>query len=199
MEKIDPAWITENFISLIGREWMLVTAGDASRFNTMTASWGGVGYLWNKPVVFVFVRPERYTFEFIERCDCFTLSFLCEEYREAYKVCGSRSGRDTDKVKEAGLVPFVTPLGNVTFEQSRLTLECRKLYTGITAEERFIDKSIYRKWYGGSQGGDHRLYVAEIVDSWTKQAVRPLFSPASHESPFPEKVLFLRLFVWFIK
>ena len=66
MEKIDPAWITENFISLIGREWMLVTAGDASRFNTMTASWGGVGYLWNKPVVFVFVRPERYTFEFIE-------------------------------------------------------------------------------------------------------------------------------------
>ena len=69
MEKIDPAWITENFISLIGREWMLVTAGDASRFNTMTASWGGVGYLWNKPVVFVFVRPERYTFEFIERCD----------------------------------------------------------------------------------------------------------------------------------
>ncbi len=60
MEKIDPAWITENFISLIGREWMLVTAGDASRF-TMTASWGGVGYLWNKPVVFVFVRPERYT------------------------------------------------------------------------------------------------------------------------------------------
>ena len=131
MEKIDPAWITENIISLIGREWMLVTAGDASRFNTMTASWGGVGYLWNKPVVFVFVRPERYTFEFIERCDCFTLSFLCEEYREAYKVCGSRSGRDTDKVKEAGLVPFVTPLGNVTFEQSRLTLECRKLYTGI--------------------------------------------------------------------
>ncbi len=168
MEKIDPAWITENFISLIGREWMLVTAGDASRFNTMTASWGGVGYLWNKPVVFVFVRPERYTFEFIERCYCFTLSFLCEEYREAYKVCGSRSGRDTDKVKEAGLVPFVTPLGNVTFEQSRLTLECRKLYTGITAEERFIDKSIYRKWYGGSQGGDHRLYVAEIVDSWIK-------------------------------
>ena len=99
MEKIDPAWITENFISLIGREWMLVTAGDASRFNTMTASWGGVGYLWNKPVVFVFVRPERYTFEFIERCDCFTLSFLCEEYREAYKVCGSRSWRDTDIVK----------------------------------------------------------------------------------------------------
>lgn len=71
-------------------------------------------------------------------------------------------------MKEAGLVPFVTPLGNVTFEQSRLTLECRKLYTGITAEERFIDKSIYRKWYGGSQGGDHRLYVAEIVDSWIK-------------------------------
>ena len=119
-------------------------------FQPMTASWGGVGYLWRiSPwCSYSFVR-NGILFELIERCDCFTLSFLCEEYREAYKVCGSRSGRDTDKVKEAGLVPFVTPLGNVTFEQSCLTLECRKSVHRITAEERFIDKSIYRKWYGG--------------------------------------------------
>ncbi len=81
MEKIDPAWITENFISLIGERMDARHGWRCVPFHTMTASWGGVGYLWNKPVVFVFVRPERYTFEFIERCDCFTLSFLCEEYR----------------------------------------------------------------------------------------------------------------------
>lgn len=168
MEKIDPAWITENFITLIGKEWMLVTAGEASHFNTMTASWGGVGYLWNKPVVFVFIRPERYTWEFMERYGSFTLSFLCEEYRDAYKICGTSSGRDTDKIKAAGLTPVVTPLGYVTFEESRLTLECQKLYASMTAEERFVDKNIYHKWYGGSHGGDHKLYVAEIVDSWIK-------------------------------
>ena len=73
---------------------MLVTAGNATSFNTMTAAWGAMGYLWNRPVAFIFIRPERYTYEFIERNDGFTLSFLGEEHREAYKICGSHSGRD---------------------------------------------------------------------------------------------------------
>ena len=76
MKRIEPTQIADNPIEAIGREWMLVTAGDQKSFNTMTASWGGTGYLWNRPVVFVFVRPERYTYEFIERRDAFTLSFL---------------------------------------------------------------------------------------------------------------------------
>ena len=66
MERIDPARLAENFIELIGREWMLVTASSPEKFNTMTASWGGAGFLWNRPVAFVFVRPERYTYEFMD-------------------------------------------------------------------------------------------------------------------------------------
>ena len=84
----------ENAIEMIGKEWMLVTAGSADHFNTMTASWGGLGFLWNKPVAFVFVRPERYTHDFIEANDRLTLAFLGEEGRDALKYCGSRRRRD---------------------------------------------------------------------------------------------------------
>jgi len=100
--------LSENFFEVIGKEWMLVTAGNKDHFNTMTASWGGIGFLWNKPVVYVFIRPERYTFEFIEKSEYFTLSFLGEENRAIHKICGSKSGREVDKVKETGLKPVIT-------------------------------------------------------------------------------------------
>jgi hypothetical protein len=96
MERIDPARLAENFIELIGREWMLVTAGSPEKFNTMTASWGGAGFLWNRPVAFVFVRPERYTYEFMERETC------------------------------------------------------------------------YPQWYGETHGGDHKMYIAEILNCWVR-------------------------------
>ena len=112
----------ENAFEMIGKEWMLVTAGDESRFNTMTASWGGLGWLWNKPVAFVFIRPERYTHEFIEASTRLTLSFYPEECRKALQLCGTRSGRDTDKVAATGLQPVTLPSGAVTFAQARLSL-----------------------------------------------------------------------------
>ena len=108
--------LSENFFEVIGKEWMLVTAGNKDHFNTMTASWGGIGFLWNKPVVYVFIRPERYTFEFIEKSEYFTLSFLGEENRAIHKICGSKSGREVDKVKETGLKPVITEKGNILFE-----------------------------------------------------------------------------------
>ena len=120
--------LSENFFEVIGKEWMLVTAGNKDHFNTMTASWGGIGFLWNKPVVYVFIRPERYTFEFIEKSEYFTLSFLGEEHKDAHKVCGSKSGRDMDKVAATGLTPYFTELGNPCFEESRLTLQGKTLY-----------------------------------------------------------------------
>ena len=91
MKKIEVSELTENFFETISKEWMLVCAGDANRYNMMTASWGGIGWLWNKPVAFVFIRPERYTFEFTENNDFMTLSFLGKspKAREVYNLCGS--------------------------------------------------------------------------------------------------------------
>lgn len=128
----------------------------------MTASWGGIGYLWNRPVAFVFVRPERYTHDFIEREERLTLSFYGEEWRKALQLCGTRSGRELDKSAATGLVPEQLPSGAVTFAQSRLTLDCRKLFKTEMTPEAFLDASILDRWYGPVRGGLHTIYVVEI-------------------------------------
>ena len=151
MKKLEVKDLKDNFFEAIGKEWMLITAGTKEKFNTMTASWGGIGWLWNKPVAFVFVRPERYTYEFIEKSDYLTLSFLGEENKKIHAVCGSKSGRNTDKVKETGLKPVFTEGGNVVFEQ-----EC------------FLDKESLEKWYGGAHGGFHKMYIVEIKNIYSE-------------------------------
>ena len=153
-----------NPFTKISKEWMLVTAGTKDKFNTMTANWGGIGFLWNKPVAFIFIRPERYTFDFIEQNDYLTLSFLGEEHKDVHKICGSKSGRDIDKVKATGLQPLFTENGSITFEQARLTFECKKLYADMIKPEDFIDQSIIDRWYGEAHGGFHKMYVVEIVN-----------------------------------
>lgn len=155
----------EDVFHLIGKEWMLITSGTIDRFNTMTASWGGIGWLWNKPVAYIFVRPERYTYEFIESGSRITLSFLGEQHRAILNMCGSKSGRDIDKVKETGLIPHETERGAVAFEQSRITLDCRTLFRAPMQECHFLDKEIHKRWYNDKPGGSlHMMYVLEIED-----------------------------------
>lgn len=167
MKELNVKQLPDNFFTAIGKEWMLVTSGDKEHFNTMTASWGCVGWLWNKPVAVIFIRPERYTHEFIEQNETLTLSFLGheEEMRKAYNVCGSRSGRDTDKIALTGLKPIATPSGNVTFEQARLTLECRKLYKNRMSSDSFLDSNI-SQWYGEGKGSYHDIYILEIAHAY---------------------------------
>ncbi|RHR79004.1 flavin reductase family protein [Odoribacter sp. AF15-53] len=167
MKKIEPKEIDKNVIRLIGEDWMLVAAGNREKFNMMTASWGSMGYLWNKPVVMVFVRPQRYTFEFSEKQNGFTLSFFDEKYRKALNVCGTVSGREVDKVKESGLTPYFTEAGNPAFEEAVLVLECKKLYGDFLKEEAFADQKIVDSQYG--QKDFHKMYVAEIVNAWVKE------------------------------
>lgn len=154
----------ENPFELIGEQWMLITAGDKDSFNTMTASWGCLGWLWNKPVAVVFVRPERYTHDFIEKKDTLTLSFFPESCRKALQICGTRSGRDCNKIQEAGLIPVELESGAMTFEQARLTVECRKLFKSEMKESEFLDRKVFAQWYSGA--GLHTVYVLEIKKIW---------------------------------
>lgn len=167
MKKINVTALTDNFFETIGKEWMLVTAGTPEHYNMMTASWGGIGWLWNKPVAFVFVRPERYTDTFIQSRGELTLSFLgmSEEARKTYALCGSKSGRDVNKVSETGLMPITVGENSVTFQQARLTLECKTLYADDLKAECFADRSLTEQWYG-AKGGFHRMYIAEITGAW---------------------------------
>ncbi len=168
---INPKDIQENAIKLIGDKWMLVTAGTLSSnnttsWNTMTASWGGLGYLWNKCVAFVFVRKERYTYEFTEKEQTMTLSFFSDEYKKALAFCGSKSGRDCNKAEETGLKPIATDNNSVAFEQANLVLECKKLYIDMLKEESFLDTESLDKWY--KDEGMHRVYICEITQAWVK-------------------------------
>ena len=158
-EKIDPKSLEQNVFSLIGERWMLITAGTGERCNTMTASWGGLGVLWGKPVATVYIRPQRYTLEFVEREERFTLCSFGEEYRRALALCGSKSGRDLDKVKECNFT-VETVDGAPYFQQADLVLVCRKLYWQDMDPAHFLDGEIDGKWY--PQKDYHRIFIGEL-------------------------------------
>lgn len=163
MKKINLKNLAIEPFRLIDDEWFLITAGKLQHFNTMTASWGTLGILWNKPVFICFVRPTRHTYGFMEKSDVFSISFFNAEYRKILNYCGKYSGRDVDKMKETGLLPFESELGAIFFEQSRLMFGCRKLYYGDIDPARFMDVAIDKNY---PKKDYHRLYVGEIVESY---------------------------------
>jgi flavin reductase (DIM6/NTAB) family NADH-FMN oxidoreductase RutF len=150
----------DNVFSLLADRWMLVTAGTRESWNTMTASWGGLGHLWNKDVAFAFVRPTRHTFGFMERESLYTLSFFSPQWHDALAVCGKVSGRDSDKAALTGLRPQATASGSVIFEQADYALVCRTLHKQDLDPSGFIDPSINDHYTGDY----HRLYVGEIIE-----------------------------------
>ncbi len=152
--------------ALIRDGWMLITAGNPESFNTMTASWGSLGELWGLEVATVYIRPQRYTKEFVDREELFTLSFFTEEYRKALQICGTKSGRDTDKVKEAGLTPMQTPSGSMAFREAYMILECRKLYVDQFDPACFVDQTIAGKIYPTQDF--HFRYIGEILNVYVK-------------------------------
>ncbi len=154
-ESVDPVF------RKIGKDWMLISASDGKTANTMTASWGGLGVLWNKQIAVCFIRPERFTYPIVEEATHLSLSFLPEQYRAALSFCGSHSGRDGNKFEAAGLTKLETENGVPYPAEAELVLICRKLYADDLNAESFLDKAPLEKFYGAS-GGLHRFYVCEI-------------------------------------
>lgn len=159
-KEISASEITQNIFDLIGKDWALVTSGNADKFNTMTISWGGAGIMWGKPVAFTFIRPQRYTFEFMEANGFYTMSFFDEKYRDALKLCGTKSGRDIDKVAQTGLTPAFAEDGIPYFEEAKLVLVCKKLYAQSLNQESIVDGEAVDKWYDNDF---HKMYISEIV------------------------------------
>ena len=148
-----------NFVKMLSEDWALLTAGKVDNFNTMTVSWGGVGELWNKDVAFLFVRPQRYTYEFIENNDYFTLSFFGGEYKKELGICGSKSGRDIDKMEATGFTPI--SIDNSTgFKEAKIIVYMKKLAYQDMKPDGFIDDSIMNNY---ANNDFHRIYVGEIL------------------------------------
>ncbi len=166
-KEVAPDMIRKNPFQMIGKDWMLVTAGDKNKVNTMTASWGGLGVMYGKNAAFIVVRPQRYTKEFLDREDAFSLSFLGKEYRKELNYLGTVSGRHEDKITKSGLtleeyegIPYFSEAGHVLF--------CRKLHVQQLEEEGLLEERFKSTFY--SNKDYHYLYIAEVFRAL--QAVR---------------------------
>jgi len=159
-KEIKPEFIKENPIDLIGSKWMLITSGKLSSFNTMTASWGAIGFLWNKPVAFCFVRPERYTYKFMEENTFFSLSFFSEKYRQALNICGTTSGKNFDKIKATKLTPIEGITKTVIFKEAIIVMELRKIYFTDIDKNNILEYDVLKNY---ETSGFHRMYIGEIL------------------------------------
>ena len=166
LEKVDLKTIDGNVFSLIGDQWMLITAGTAERCNTMTASWGGLGVLWQKNVATVYIRPQRYTYEFVEREPYFTLSFFGAGHRKELALCGSKSGRDVNKLEACGFTVETGAGGAPYIAQAELVLVCRKLYWQDLDPNHFLYQEVHDEYPGKDY---HRMYIGEIEEAYRKR------------------------------
>ncbi len=160
-EKIDPKELSQNVFSAIGDQWMLITAGTKERCNTMTASWGGLGILWSVPMATIYIRPQRYTKQFVDENEYFTLAFFGPEWKQQLALCGTRSGRDVDKVKECGFTAAASDTGAAPyFEEAELVLVCRKRMV-MPMDPAAIPADVKEHHY---EGDYHDIYWGEIVE-----------------------------------
>lgn len=166
MKEIKAEQIEQNVFDAIGKQWMLVGASADGKSNAMTASWGGLGVMWNKNVAFVFLRPQRYTKTLVDKSKRISLSFFSEEYREMLSYMGKASGRNENKIKKSKL-SLVEGYDVPVFKEASLTLVCKKLYSSVLSPDGFYDKKIISQCYPDNDY--HEVYVAEIEKVLTKQ------------------------------
>ena len=160
-KEVDANTLKLNPFVMLNEDWGLLSAGDAEKHNTMTIAWGSLGIMWAKPVFSVVIRPQRYTKEFVDSNELFTVSFFPDGYRKALNILGTKSGKDCDKIAESGLTPFF-PDGTVAFEEANMIFICKKLHGGQQLDPTvFIDKSLDSVMY--PKKDYHYYYTGEIV------------------------------------
>ena len=164
MKEADIRTLNINPVTMIQDQWMLLTAGTEDRgYNTMTCSWGHLGSIWGNGhsmgTAICYVRPQRYTKEFVDREELYTLCFF-DGYKKELAYLGSHSGRDEDKVAKTGLTP-VFGQGFTYFAEAKLVLVCRKLYRAPLKEEGFFFRETVEKNYPDRDF--HDLYIGQIV------------------------------------
>lgn len=157
--EITPLQIQDNVFKLIS-DWMLITAGTMDSCNTMTASWGGLGVLWGRNISICYVRPSRFTYGFMEKSETYSLSFFDDMHKDALRLCGSKSGREMDKINAANLTKIWDDEGAVIFREAKLTIICKKLYYEDFNPDRFLDPTIMNNY---PKMDFHRAYIGQIV------------------------------------
>lgn len=163
-KQITPDKIPGNIYKMLSENWMLISGGDNDKFNMMTASWGGLGHLYNKPVAFCFINPTRHTYQLLENKDTYTLCFFTEAYRDALNYCGTHSGKNEDKVRGSGLTPLITPSKSVAYSEAWMIIECKKLVAQQFTPEAIYDPEAKKQWGENL----HKMFIGEIIHVWVK-------------------------------
>ena len=162
--EIAPEDLVINPSHLWAKQWLLLTAGNYAegRYNTMTVGWGYIGQMWGKPSAVAFVRPQRYTAEFLQECDSFTLTAFGEEMRASLQLCGSKSGRECDKIADSRLTAIASKeVSSPAFAEAELILECRQNYRDVFKKDSFLNSTIPAEIY--PDGDFHLIYAGEIL------------------------------------
>ena len=165
-QEIEPTEIALNPIQMIDRDWLEVSAGKEGKMNLMTISWGSIGELWGKPIFIVYVSTSRYTHQFMEENDYFTVTHFPESMRPQLSYLGRASGRNEDKVAGAGLTVEFTELGNPIYAEADLAIECKKIYAQQFDANLLPQEQ--RDWYEQSGLGIHYMDIGEILHVWKK-------------------------------
>lgn len=164
--EIKPEKFNESPFRLIGKDLMLITAEKDGKVNTMTAAWGGFGVMWGQNVAYVVIRPQRYTKEFVDSSDTFSLTFFGNNSKKMFNYLGTTSGRDEDKIKKSNLT-VIHDNGTPYFKEATNVILCKKLFAQDYKPESFIEQGIIDKWYPTSDY--HTLYIAEITKILVKE------------------------------
>lgn len=165
-KEIKPEELNRSPFQLIGKDWMLITSEKDNAVNTMTASWGGLGVMWNKNVAYIAIRPQRYTKEFVDHSDTFSLTFFNESFKKQLSYLGCVSGRDEDKILRSNLT-IIHADNTPYFEEANCALICKKLYAQDFNPECFIAKEIDKETY--PEKDYHTLYIAEVIKVLIKE------------------------------
>ena len=169
--KIDAKQITDNVFKAVGDDWTAITANNGHTYNTMTASFGGWGILFGKPATWCFLRANRYTLELMKKEQTYTMSYFDADYKDQLLLFGSKSGRDSDKMNETTLTAVKTPLGNTTYKQARLVIECKLVeITGVHENDFYTDdaKKFVKEGFDDAKDW-HKLVFGEITNVWVRK------------------------------
>ncbi|MDT8718853.1 flavin reductase family protein [Clostridium sp. 19966] len=167
-KEIKPEELNKSPFQIIGSDWMTITAEKDNKINTMTASWGGLGVMWGKNVAFITIRPTRYTKEFVDGSDTFSLTFFDGKFKKELAYIGNVSGRDEDKIAKTNLT--VQHSDNTPyFEEGSIAIICKKLYAQKFEPELFLDSSLDEKWY--PEKDYHTMYIAEVKKVLIKEGM----------------------------
>lgn len=163
-EKLDISQLDKSPVALLGEQWTLITAGTEEKCNTMTASWGALGVLWGSPMATVYIRPQRYTKEFVDAEEYFSLCFFSSDYKEKLAYCGKESGRTVDKIQECG---FTMVYGEAPYmAEADLVLLCKKRCC-MPMDGALLPEDVKSRWY--PQEDYHHIYYGEIVEALQKK------------------------------